>query len=184
MTHARKEGPLGPAAYLRPAPGGLSPGSLALVTALALLSGCGERQAAAPTSPAPPAAQTAVAQTAAAPAASPVASTLAGPAAVPATAAAATARPTWTLMVTWMSPQQPAATSQTVFHDAASCEKARLAALAEGARLQTEAQTSNAAAETRYQSGQRHYVGHTLLAGDAEPTPEQPPTVAAFCAAS
>ncbi len=149
-------------------------GDLLVTAAILLLSGCSERQAAA-TAPPPPAAAPA----------SPNPSAAATTAvAAPSPAPPAAPRATWTLMVTWMSPQQPASTSQTIFHDADACEKARQAALAEGARLQTEAQAANTAAETRYQSGQRRYVGHTLLAGDAEPTPQSAPTVAAFCASS
>src|SRR5665213_2567855 len=90
-----------------------------------------------------------------APAPAPVAAAAAG-AAPPAPAA-----PTWTLILTWLTPDQPSATTQTIFHDAASCGRARDAALAEGQRLADAAAATFATARAKFESSDRRFVGHT-----------------------
>jgi hypothetical protein len=88
------------------------------------------------------------------------------------------------LNLTWLTPNQPPATTQTLYHDAASCGRARDAALAEGQRLATEAAATFAAANAKFAAGEHRYVGQTLLSGDAAPAAPVVPKVAAFCAAS
>lgn len=108
------------------------------------------------------------------------------PAPVPAAAAGAAPpapqRPTWTLILTWLTPDQPPVTSQTVFHDAAACGRARDGALAEGQRLADAAAANFATARAKYESSDRRFVGHTQLGGDVEPTPPSVSKVSAFCA--
>ena len=82
------------------------------------LAGCGQRER--PPTPAP----------------APVRA--AAPGAAPPTTPAAS----YTLILTWLAVGEPPSTSQTVFHDAASCERARDAALAEGQRLASDAAAS------------------------------------------
>ena len=141
-------------------------GAAWLAAALIGVAGCGPRQS----QPAPQAAATP---------APPVAPAPARPGAPP-----PAPQPTFTLVLTWLAPNQPPATTQTVYHDAASCGRARDAALAEGQRLASDAAATFAAANAKYQGGEHRYVGQTLLSGDAAPAPPVVPKVAAFCAAS
>ncbi len=90
--------------------------------------------------------------------------------------------PIYTLVLTWLTADQPPATTQTIFHDAASCGRARDAALAEGQRLDTNAVASFAAARARYASGAHRFVGRTPLDGEEPPVPPVVPKVSAFCA--
>jgi hypothetical protein len=147
-----------------PPPGRIT--AAALATVLIGLAGCGQPQS-------PPAPQASATAPPPAPTAVRAPRTPAGP-----------PQPTFTLILTWLAPNQPPATSQTVFHDAATCAHARDAALAEGQRLATDAATSFAAANQKFQAGEHRYVGQTLLSGDAAPTPPAVPKVAAFCASS
>jgi hypothetical protein len=140
-----------------------------LAAAVIALAGCGQRQSQPQNEPTPAASAT--------PAALPA------PARPPASPPAA-AQATFTLILTWLAPNQPPATSQTVFHDAAACGRARDAALAEGQRLASDAAAAFAAASAKFAAGDHRYIGHTQLSGDAEPTAPVVPKVAAFCAAS
>jgi hypothetical protein len=135
-----------------------------LIVALALLAGC-DRGASPPTPP---------------------------PAAAPAPAPAPLqAKPTFTLILTWMYGMQPPQTTQTVFHDEAACDQARDAALAEGRRLALEAiGDPAAAAPASAPPPVRRYIGSALLPGDDAPAAQgravqsAPPKVAAICAAT
>jgi hypothetical protein len=138
-----------------------------LAVAAIALAGCGQRQSQPQSEPTPAASAT--------------------PRAPPASArppAPAAPQATFTLILTWLAPNQPPATSQTIFHDAAACGHARDAALAEGQRLASDAAAAFAAASAKFAAGDHRYVGHTLLSGDAEPTAPVVPKVAAFCAGS
>ncbi|MEO8926947.1 MAG: hypothetical protein ABI306_07265 [Caulobacteraceae bacterium] len=102
------------------------------------------------------------------------------PAAAP--AASPTPLPTYTLVLTWLAGDQPPATSQTIFHGADACAKARDAALAEGQRLADAATAAYAIALAKYQAVGHRYVGNTELSGDPPPAVPTVPKVAAFCA--
>lgn len=111
------------------------------------------------------------------------------PAQAPAVAAAPSPpSPTYTLVMTWISGQQPPQTTQTVFHDPASCDQARDAAIAEGRRLALEALATAPPTTAAPASPPRRYVGSTMLPSDAPATAAAgaavpaPPRVAAFCA--
>ena len=105
-------------------------------------------------------------------------------------------KPAVTLILTWMNADQPPQTTQTAFHDLASCAQARDAAIAEGRRLALEAlatqPTAQPMAQPNDQTAGRRYVGRTLLPGDVgAPPPATAPTnipnipkVAAICAST
>lgn len=110
------------------------------------------------------------------------------PAQVPAPTAPA-AQPTYTLILTWMNADQPPQTTQTVFHDLASCTQARDAAIAEGRRLALEAMATQPPAPDKASASSRRYIGTALLPTDAAPavpasSPASAPKVAAICAAA
>jgi len=129
-----------------------------MAAASVALAGCGQRER--PPAPAP----------------APV------PAAAPGAAPPAAPRPTFTLVLTWLTPNQPPVTTQAVFNDAAACGRARDAALAEGQRLADTAAASFAAARAKFESSDRRFVGQTQLGGGVEPTPPAIAKVSAFCA--
>jgi hypothetical protein len=119
------------------------------------------------------------------------------PAAAPSQPAAAQPsppRPAATLILTWMNADQPPQTTQTAFHDLASCVQARDAAIAEGRRLALEAlagqPTTPPTAQSNDQTVNRRYIGRTLLPVDSNSppppaqAPPQVPKVAAICAST
>ena len=105
-------------------------------------------------------------------------------------------KPVVTLILTWMNADQPPQTTQTAFHDLASCVQARDAAIAEGRRLALEAlatqPTVQSTAQPSDQAAGRRYLGRTLLPADAGAPPPAPaptispnvPKVAAICAST
>ena len=93
-------------------------------------------------------------------------------------------QPTSTLIITWLAADEPPSTSQTIFRDAASCARARDAALAEGRRLASDAAAAFAAASAKFAAAEHHYIGETPLGGADPPILPAGPRVTAFCAAS
>ncbi len=131
----------------------------AVALAAVALAACGQRQR--PPTPAP----------------APVPAAAPGAAPPPATA--------YTLIITWLPADQPPSTSQTVFHDAAACERGRQAALAEGQRLASDAAAAFAIASAKFAAGEHRYVGETAIgATDAAPVMAAAPKVIALCAGS
>ncbi len=111
------------------------------------------------------------------------------PAPAPIVAAAPGAAPppaaSYTLIITWLPTDQSPSTSQTVFHDAAACERGRQAALAEGQRLASDAAAAFATASAQYAATAHRYVGETAIgATDAPPVMAAVPKVTALCAGS
>ena len=103
------------------------------------------------------------------------------------------AKPTYTLILTWMYGGQPPQTTQTVFHDQAACDQARDAAIAEGRRLALESlgDTQPPSDKAAAAPPPRRYVGSALLPADGTTAPppasapqSTPPKVAAICAAT
>jgi hypothetical protein len=140
---------------------------VALVGLLALAAACTEHQSEPPTPSSSPASQ---------PAQSPTTPTPAP-------------KPTYTLIMTWMTGDQPPQTTQTVFHDLASCAQARDAAIAEGRRLALEALATPPATADKPAPVTRRYIGSALLPSDATASapasaPAAVPKVAAICAAA
>jgi hypothetical protein len=133
-----------------------------LAIAALAVAGCGQRQV-------PPAA------TAPAPAPRP-------PAPAPAPAPAA---PSYTLIITWLAPGEPPSTTQTAFHDAASCGRARDGALAEGQRLAADAAAAFTAATAKFEATEHRFIGAAPIGVAAPPPVMAPvPKVIAFCAGS
>jgi hypothetical protein len=101
-------------------------------------------------------------------------------------------KPTFTLITTWMYGAQPPQTTQTPFRDQAACDQARDAAIAEGRRLALESIGDAPPSLAKpAPSTARRYIGSALLPGDeasppppSSPPPSAPPKVAAICAAT